>query len=110
MRTAIIASILFICFIKTGIAQYFQFSQYNFTPQRINPAQVASSDYASLSFDYRNQATEGGFHLTSNILNVSYPLISRTGRRWSGIGLTFMDDRSGQAGIFNNSANKLTLP
>ena len=101
MRTAIIASILFICFIKTGIAQYFQFSQYNFTPQRINPAQVASSDYASLSFDYRNQATEGGFHLTSNILNVSYPLISRTGRRWSGIGLTFMDDRSGQAGIFN---------
>ena len=96
-----IVSILFVCCVKTGVAQYFQFSQYNFTPQRINPAQVASSDYAAISFDYRNQATEGGFHLTSNILNVSYPLISRTGRRWSGIGLTFMDDRSGQAGLFN---------
>ncbi|HEX6226087.1 MAG TPA: PorP/SprF family type IX secretion system membrane protein, partial [Chryseolinea sp.] len=97
----IIVSILLVGTMRTGVAQYFQFSQYNFTPQRINPAQVASSDYASVSFDYRNQATDGGFHLTSNILNVAYPLLSRTGKRWSGIGLTFMDDRSGQAGIFN---------
>src|SRR5688572_14667348 len=97
----IIVSILFVCGMKTTVAQYFQFSQYNFTPQRINPAQVANSDYATLSFDYRNQATDGGFRLTSNILNISYPLISQTGKRWSGVGLTFMDDRSGQAGLFN---------
>lgn len=99
--TRITISLIFICLTKTGFAQYFQFSQYNFTPQRINPAQVGSSNYAAISFDFRNQATDGGFHLTSNILNVSYPLISRTGNRWAGIGLTFMDDRSGQAGIFN---------
>ena len=84
-----------------SLAQYFQFSQYNFTPQRINPAQVGSSDYASTSFIYRNQATDGGFHLTSNIVNASYPIFARNGQRWSGVGLTLMDDRSGQAGIFN---------
>ena len=95
-----IVSMMFICFIKTSLAQYFQFSQYNFTPQRINPAQVGSSDYAALSFDYRNQATDGGFHLISNAMSASYPLISSTGKRWSGIGLSFLDDRSGQAGIF----------
>src|SRR5688572_29156918 len=82
-------------------AQYFQFSQYNFTPQRINPALVASSDYASLSFVYRNQGTDGGFHLSSNSLNASYPLVKKNGSRWSGVGLSFMDDRSGKAGIFN---------
>ncbi len=82
-------------------SQYFQFSQYNFTPQRINPATVASSDYASLSFDYRNQATDGGFHLNSNIINVSYPLLTGDGKRWSGVGLSLLDDRSGSAGIFN---------
>jgi type IX secretion system PorP/SprF family membrane protein len=82
-------------------AQYFQFSQYNFTPQRINPATVATSDYASLSFDYRNQSTAGGFHLNSNIVNASYPILSRNGTRWSGVGISLMDDRSGQAGIFN---------
>lgn len=90
-----------ICFSKVCLAQYFQFSQYNFTPQRINPAQVGSSDYATLSFDFRNQSTGGGFHLTSNILNASYPIFSRSGRRWSGVGISLMDDRSGQAGIFN---------
>lgn len=92
---------LLVCLASQGYAQYFQFSQYNFTPQRINPALVAASDYASLSFLYRNQATDGGFHLSSNSLNVSYPLVKKGGGRWSGVGLSFMDDRSGKAGIFN---------
>jgi type IX secretion system PorP/SprF family membrane protein len=93
--------LLMTCLSKECLAQYFQFSQYNFTPQRINPAQVGNSDYATLSFDFRNQSTDGGFHLTSNILNASYPIFSRGGRRWSGVGISLMDDRSGQAGIFN---------
>ncbi|MBA4054817.1 MAG: hypothetical protein C0490_08910, partial [Marivirga sp.] len=97
----IIICALCILFAIPCSGQYFQFSQYNFTPQRINPATVAGSDYASLSFDYRNQATDGGFHLNSNVVNVSYPLLSRAGIRWSGIGLSLMDDRSGNAGIFN---------
>jgi type IX secretion system PorP/SprF family membrane protein len=92
---------LFVCLAGKSYAQYFQFSQYNFTPQRINPALVASSDYASLNFDYRNQGTDGGFHLSSNSLNVAYPLVKKNGGRWSGLGLSFMDDRSGKAGLFN---------
>lgn len=92
---------MFFCFAHVCTAQYFQFSQYNFTPSRINPAQVADSDYASVTLDYRNQATEGGFHLTSNYLNLSYPLLAKNGRGWSGLALSFMDDRSGQAGLFN---------
>jgi type IX secretion system PorP/SprF family membrane protein len=81
-------------------AQYFQFSQYNFTKQRINPATVGLSDYASVSLDYRHQSTAGGFNLNSNFLDASYPLISKKKIRWAGIGLTFMDDRSGQSALF----------
>jgi len=92
---------MFVCFAHLCTAQYFQFSQYNFTPSRVNPAQVADSDYASVSLDYRNQATEGGFHLNSNYLSLSYPLLAKNGMRWSGLALSFMDDRSGQAGLFN---------
>ena len=77
----IIVSIILMCLAKASVAQYFQFSQYNFTSQRINPAQTGDSDYASVSLDYRNQATDGGFHLTSNFVNLAYPLISRNGRR-----------------------------
>lgn len=81
-------------------AQYFQFSQYNFTKQRTNPAQVAGSDYASISLHYRNQGTGADFNLRSNFFEASYPIIARNGTRWSGIGLSFMDDRSGGQSLF----------
>lgn len=84
----------------TARAQYFQYSQYNYTAQRVNPALVASSDYASLGLLHRNQSTGGGINLKSSFVSAVYPVISkRTGLRWSGVGLSVMDDRAG--GIFN---------
>jgi type IX secretion system PorP/SprF family membrane protein len=85
----------------SGFAQYFQFSQFNYTPQRLNPALVSSSNYILCSVDFRNQSTAGGFSLTSNYVNASYPFINKKGQRWSGIGISLMDDRSGFEGIFN---------
>lgn len=93
--------LLILGFTRTAYTQHFQFSQYNFTPLRINPAMVGSADYASASFLYRNQTTGGGFNLKSNIVNATYPLLSRRGVRWAGVGLSLMDDRTGQSGIFN---------
>jgi type IX secretion system PorP/SprF family membrane protein len=90
----------FFCLCFGARAQYFQFSQYNYTGQRINPALVATSDYVSVSFDYRHQLTAGGFNLNSNFLDVSYPFIARNGTRWSGVGLSFMDDRTGGSMLF----------
>jgi len=98
MKISVIALMLFtIPMVVEG--QYFQYSQYNFTDQRINPGMVASSDHASATFIFRNQGTAGDIHLKSNMLSVAYPLLRRRdGKRWSGIGLSLMDDRSG--GIF----------
>ncbi len=113
-RKFIFAFVLLLFFVEKVDAQYFQFSQYNFTPQRINPAQVSTTNYATLSFDYRHQATGGDVSLNSNIINMSYPLIARNGTRWSGIGLSMMDDRSGQEGIFKTKeialSYALTIP
>jgi type IX secretion system PorP/SprF family membrane protein len=80
-------------------AQYFQFSQYNFTSQRISPTSPAESDYATLGLIFRNQGTGSDVNLNSNFLSAAYPIITRKGVRWSGIGVTVMDDRSG--GIFS---------
>lgn len=78
-------------------AQYFQFSQYNFTDQRVNPAMIGTSKYMSASLDSRNQRTGGDFSINSNIVSFTRPLLNRsTGRAWSGIGITMMDDRSGE--------------
>ena len=90
-----------------ALAQYFQFSQYNFTGQRVNPAYVAGSDYALADFVYRNQSTGGDFNLKSTMASASYPLLSRRdGRRWSGIGISALDDKSG--GIFSTREASLS--
>lgn len=96
--------VVFICvFLFATIAvakgQYFQFSQYNFTSQRVNPAMVASSDYASISLLFRSQRTLAETGMKSTFLEGIYPILQRrTGRRWSGAGFSVMDDRAG--GIF----------
>jgi type IX secretion system PorP/SprF family membrane protein len=92
--------LIFILFILISTqkisAQYFQFSQYNYTDQRVSPAAPASNDYARLGMIYRNQTTGGGLRLNTSMLSASYPLINKSnGRRWSGIGVTLLDDRSG---------------
>ena len=84
-----------------GCTQYFQYSQYQLTDLRVNPAMAASSDHASVSFIFRNQSTGAAdVQLKSSMLSAVYPFLSkRSGKRWSGIGISFMDDRSG--GIFS---------
>lgn len=89
-----------IMFVVISHAQYFQFSQYNFTKQRINPATVGLSDYASASLDYRRQSTGGGFSINSSFIDLSYPFFTKKKVRWSGVGISFMDDRSGQSSSF----------
>jgi type IX secretion system PorP/SprF family membrane protein len=76
--------------------QYFQYSQYNFTGQRINPGMTANSRYASASADFRSQKTGGDFPINSSYLELSYPLLnSSTGQPWSGMGVSFLNDQSG---------------
>ena len=75
--------------------QYFQFNQNNFNTQRISPASPANSDYAGMSYIYRNQGTAGNVVINSHLLSGSFPLItSNSGKRWGGVGITMMDDRS----------------
>jgi type IX secretion system PorP/SprF family membrane protein len=105
LRTVLIAF-----FIMPGLScagQYFQFSQYNFSDQRVNPALIGTTRYASASVLSRTQKTGGDFNINSNFIAATYPLINAsTGRAWSGIGITLMDDRSG--GIFNTQEAALT--
>ncbi len=88
--------LLFPC---VSFAQYFQFSQYNFTTARVNPAMFGLTSYASVDFDSRSQKTGGDFNINSNFVSLTYPLLNQsTGQPWSGFNVSAVDDRSG--GIF----------
>lgn len=95
----VIVAILMLLAIPDVNSQYFQFSQYNFSNQRVNPAIIGISKFMSASLLSRSQSTGGDFNINSNLVSFQRPFLNRsTGRAWSGIGLTLMDDRSG--GVF----------
>ena len=99
MRNLFITTLL--CVLSFSVqAQFFQFSQRSFTPQRVNPAMVGGSDYAHAFLNFRNQTTAGDFSLLSTALDLSYP-VSWGGTRRGGVGVYFMDDRAGSQGIFS---------
>lgn len=88
-------TLVFFCTAFCVNAQYFQYSQYNYTSQRINPAMVAASNYATADLIYRNQSTGGEANLKSSMLSGAYPIFSRrTRKRWSGVGISLLDDRA----------------
>lgn len=81
------------------VAQSYQFTQYNFTSQRVNPAMIGTTSYAQLDLDSRTQKTGGDFNIRSNFFSASYPLLNpSTGQPWCGFGISALDDRSG--GVF----------
>ncbi|MBI1769977.1 MAG: PorP/SprF family type IX secretion system membrane protein [Bacteroidetes bacterium] len=91
----------------TVFCQYFQFSQYNFTPTRVNPGWLGLTKFVTVDFDYRNQKTGGDFSINSNFFAVAYPLVRQsTGTPWAGVGISLMDDRSG--GIFKTQEASLS--
>ncbi len=90
-----------------ALAQYFQFSQYNFTPTRVNPGWLGLTKYATVDLDYRNQKTGGDFNINSNFFSIAYPLLRQsTGTPWAGFGISLLDDHSG--GIFRTQEASLS--
>jgi type IX secretion system PorP/SprF family membrane protein len=80
-------------------AQYFQYSQYNFSGVRVNPALAGNSSNAEVGFLHRSQNTGGDFKIESDLLSGSYPLLNpSTGKPWSGFGILLHSDRT--AGVF----------
>src|SRR5271154_4633799 len=94
-----IVSLLGLCLCTAAYPQYFQFSQYNFTSQRINPGMTGNTRYASVDLDSRTQRTGGDFSINSNFFSLSCPLLNQsTGTPWAGIGVSLLDDHS--SGIY----------
>jgi type IX secretion system PorP/SprF family membrane protein len=95
----IVAFLLLFSIGENTFAQYFQYSQFNFTGLRVNPALAGNTNYAEATFLHRTQNTGSDFKIQSNFLSGSYPLLNpSTGKPWSGFGILLHSDRT--AGVF----------
>ena len=76
--------------------QHFNFAQYAYTPLRVNPALVAADKDAYAIVNFRSQGSTADVRFNTSLVALTYPLLKRgTGRRWGGVGLSVMDDRTG---------------
>ncbi len=98
----LIFTLLWVLVAHATKAQYFQFTQYQFTPQRVNPAWVADP-YAKIDFNYRRQATATNMAIQSNALSLNYPVFHPKNKNvMAGIGVFGLDDRNTSAGVLIN--------
>ena len=100
MMRKLASTLLLLVLSQLAWAQFFQFNQRYFTPQRANPAKVASEDSFHALLNFREQSTGGDFSLRSTALDLAYPfhLNSRT---VAGLGLFVLDDRTAGRDVFS---------
>lgn len=80
-------------------AQEVEFSQYRLAPLSLNPAEVAASpDWRAIAH-YRRQQMAGDVGFRSTQFSVMRPLYSGQ-RRYAGVGISVLDDRSAGPGWF----------
>ncbi len=107
----LVSHFLTLVFVSVSLAlnaQYFQFSQYNFTEQRVNPSSISNTDYAKAQMVFRNQKVADNLNIKSTFLSGSYPFRSKLGPT-AAIGLSLLDDRAGNAGIFRTTKIGLNI-
>ena len=93
----------------TCFGQYYQYSQYNYSDQRVNPGSISQSDFATAGFIYRTQRSLADVELNSFMFSAKYPFISRNGGdRWSALGVTFAEDKAGLGGLFETNELAVT--
>ncbi|MDH5366897.1 MAG: PorP/SprF family type IX secretion system membrane protein [Cyclobacteriaceae bacterium] len=108
MRVKLLVVYACLLFFGSLKAQYYQYSQYNYASQRVNPSSISLDDKATANFIYRSQNVTSDLKLKSFLFSVKYPIIAKNGgKRWSSIGLTVGQDKTGQGGIL--IANELGL-
>ncbi len=85
-------------------AQETYFTQTHTVPLQINPAQVAVDNKAALMLDYRQQQFLEDVSLQTTVFTGKFPLISKeTNRRWGGVGITLLNDRSSDHQLFQRT-------
>lgn len=86
---------------KTATAQDVRFSQYNYTPQVINPAVIATDDYFAGFVDYRVQNFSEDLTFKTVSVFGKHPIFNKNGERKAAFGLGFLSDRGEGLGDIN---------
>lgn len=105
--------ILFACWIMAlwslpTKAQNVNFTQFGQAPAQTNPAMIATSNQTQVIFNYRSQYISAGPAFETPMISLIYPIIKRESMRRAAVGLSVMQDKTGEGGLLTTTGALLT--
>ncbi|WKN41076.1 PorP/SprF family type IX secretion system membrane protein [Tunicatimonas pelagia] len=97
-----IRTFLLLFFLLSALHSFAQnplFTQYQLAPVNTNPAWAAASPDWWVVAHYRRQNFDGGYIFQSSQLTVTRPLLQGK-RRYGGVGISVLDDNTGESGWY----------
>src|SRR5688500_5565427 len=90
-------------------SQDYVYALNQFTPLIYHPSSVAIDNEASISFLNRKTQVGPGINYQNNAFNAEYPMVdSKTGRRFGGLGLHFLQKDAGSSDLLESVTIGLT--
>ncbi|MGB3468519.1 MAG: PorP/SprF family type IX secretion system membrane protein [Cyclobacteriaceae bacterium] len=90
-------------------AQEYVYTLYPFAPIHYNPAVVGMDYRASMSYLHQEAEIGPGVNYSNNLLTGEYPMVSKTGRRFGGIGITLHERDAGDSDLLKTYSAGLSL-
>jgi|GEM_PF-2564741 len=89
-------------------AQNVNFSQYGQAPTQTNPGMIATSNQTQVIFNYRSQYFSSGTAFETPMVSVIYPWIKGGNTRQGALGLSVMQDKTGEGGLLTTTGALLS--
>jgi type IX secretion system PorP/SprF family membrane protein len=111
MRTGKILFLgIYISAASVAYGQEYIYSLTPYVPVIYHPTYAAMDNDASVSYVNRRTQIDAGLNYQNNVLTGEYPLCSsKTGKRYGGIGVYFLQKNAGQADMLKSNAIGLSL-
>lgn len=96
--------LLLLGFVNLTYGQYQNFSQFNFSPDRINPGKFLKKDEASIRTVYRTVNSSLNLNLNTIYASGTYPLsMVSSETSWGSVTFSVFNDATNQSGLFNST-------
>ena len=91
-----------------ALAQDVNFSMFHLSHMQTNPAMIASSNQTKLMLNGRRRYIGGTINsYDTYTFSAMHPFVNKEGKRWGGIGLSFLTDIVGEGGLLRTNGVSL---
>lgn len=92
-----------------SISQEFVSTLHRYAPWHYSPSAVGMDNDASITYLHQESQIGLGTNYINNFLSAEYPIVTKKGRRYGGVGITFLEKDAGDTDLLKTNAIGLSL-